>query len=796
MTNQSTKKNTLITKLDKEQSHIYEKTIELNDNAKIVLEKRYLRKDSEGNIIETPSQMFLRVAKAIAKPETLYGDSKDEEYWTKEFYDMMASLEFVPNSPTLMNAGINLDDGTGTGTLSACFVMGLEDSMNDIMTTAKEMAMVQKFGGGTGFALSTIRPKDSPIKTTHGKACGPVSVLKHLSSVSKLVTQGGKSDGANMAVMNVHHPDINEFIECKTTEGEIHNFNISVGATHEFMQAVKEQKHYSVKDPITGESVEEQNAEEIFDKIIEGAWKNGEPGVVFVDWVNHKNPTPHLGDMTATNPCGEQPLLPYESCNLGSINLNKFLIEKESKKEIDWERLGNVVNTSARFLDNVIDANSYSVDKIKKMTRSTRKTGLGVMGFADLLISLDIAYDSEEGLNLGKKIMRFVKDQADSTSEQLAEERGVFPAYPGSIYDAEDQPKMRNACRLTVAPTGTISMIAGCSSGIEPLFALCYHKHNILGGESLLYVDEKFESVAKSENFYSEELMEYLANGGSLQERDDVPESAKALFVTAGDISPEMHVRMQGVFQESVDAAISKTINFPNSATKEDVRKAYMLAWELGCKGITVYRSGSREKEVLTAGQDKGNEKEVQSDNLSIDVSLVERQRPSVITGVTERIRTSQGNLFVTVNYDQNEKPFEVFATLGKAGSTESAHLEAISRLVTMSLRAGVEPNEIIGHLRGITDDPIWDAGTLVRSAPDAVALVLSRHLTLSGEEKEKYAIESEVQPQLFTETTTQTIKEPVTTSNNQSCPECNIGTLIHQEGCMRCTSCGYNKCE
>ena len=290
--------------------------------------------------------------------------------------------------------------------------------------------------------------------------------------------------------------------------------------------------------------------------------------------------------------------------------------------------------------------------------------------------------------------------------------------------------------------------------------------------------------------------MEYLANGGSLQERDDVPESAKALFVTAGDISPEMHVRMQGVFQESVDAAISKTINFPNSATKEDVRKAYMLAWELGCKGITVYRSGSREKEVLTAGQDKGNEKEVQSDNLSIDVSLVERQSPSVITGVTERIRTSQGNLFVTVNYDQNEKPFEVFATLGKAGSTESAHLEAISRLVTMSLRAGVEPNEIIGHLRGITDDPIWDAGTLVRSAPDAVALVLSRHLTLSGEEKEKYAIESEVQPQLFTETTTQTIKEPVTTSNNQSCPECNIGTLIHQEGCMRCTSCGYNKCE
>ena len=795
MPNQSTtNKNSMITNTEKETNQLHVNKIDLNENAQIVLEKRYLKRDSDGNVIETPSQMFLRVAKAIAKPETLYGDSNEEEYWTKQFYQMMANLEFIPNSPTLMNAGINLEDGSGTGTLSACFVMELEDSMNGIMTTAKEMAMVQKFGGGTGFSLSKIRPKNAPIKTTHGKACGPINVLKHLSSVSKLVTQGGKRDGANMAVMNIHHPDINEFIECKTTEGEIHNFNISVGATHEFMTAVKENKNYSIKDPQTGELIKEQNAGEIFDQIIEGAWKNGEPGVVFVDWVNHKNPTPHIGEMTATNPCGEQPLLPYESCNLGSINLDKFVTDNNSTKELDWSRLGKVARTSARFLDNVIDANSYSVDKIKKMTRSTRKTGLGVMGFADLLIDLNIAYDSEEGLNLGKKIMRFIKDEADSTSIKLADERGVFPAYPGSIYDSDDQPKMRNACRLTVAPTGTISMIAGCSSGIEPLFALCYHKHNILGGESLLYVDEKFEALAKEQNFYSEELMEYLANGGSLQERDDVPESAKKLFVTAGDISPEMHVRMQGVFQESVDAAISKTINFPNSATKEDVRKAYILAWELGCKGITVYRSGSREKEVLTVGEDKSSGNDQESDKVSIDFSLVERQRPSVITGVTERIRTSQGNLFVTVNYDENEKPFEVFATLGKAGSTESAHLEAISRLVTMSLRAGVGPNEIIGHLRGITDDPIWDAGTLVRSAPDAVALVLSRHLTLSGEENSKFSIESEIQPQLFVKPLNETVDQ--LTSNNQSCPECNIGTLIPQEGCMKCVSCGYNKCE
>ena len=785
--------------------------VELSENARVVLNKRYLRKDDGGNVAETPEGMFRRVAHAIAEPELLYGTEADARHWEEEFYGVMSRLEFVPNSPTLMNAG------TGAGTLSACFVMGLDDSMDGIMTTAKETAMVQKFGGGTGFALSPIRPKDARIKTTHGKACGPVAVLRHLSSVSTLVTQGGKRDGANMAVMDVHHPDILEFIDCKHVEGTIHNFNISVGASHEFMEAVKAGTDYPLRakeDPTEEDSpiveVGRLDARMVFDKIIAGAWLNGEPGLIFLDWVNHKNPTPHLGRMTATNPCGEQPLLPYESCNLGSINLATFLVEREGQLEIDWDHLRDVVRTTARFLDNVIDANAYSVDKIQEMTLATRKTGLGVMGFADMLTKLRTPYDSEEGLELGRKIMRFVMEEADRTSEELAEERDVFPAFEGSIYDAPGQPRMRNACRLTVAPTGTISMIAGCSSGIEPLFALCYHKHNILGGESLLYVDEGFKEAAVEGGFHSDDLMEYLADGGSLQERDDVPGWAKRVFVTAADISPEMHVRMQAAFQDSVDAAISKTINFPNSASEDDVRSAYMLAWELACKGITVYRAGSREAEVLTAGaSDKREEPETEAApdvREAVQRLLVERQRPPVIRGVTERVRTGQGNLFVTVNYDEDGRPFEIFSTLGKAGSTDSAQLEAISRLTTLALRAGVDPDQLVQHLRGITDNPVWDAGTLVRSAPDAVALVLSRHIREGAPPQVDQAVaEGGTSAQLGLFPSQPGVQPPdaqqPAAGNGHAvptgarCPDCS-GYLVHQEGCLRCPDCGYNRCE
>ena len=762
---------------------------DISDNSRVVLEKRYFLKDSQGNTIEHSwSDVCRRVARAIAETETLYDAQADVAHWEEAYYQVMASMEYVPNSPTLMNAG------TGAGTLSACFVIGLEDSMEGIMEAAKEAALVQKFGGGTGFALSGIRPKGAPISTTHGKACGPVAVLRHLSSVSTLVTQGGKRDGANMAVMDVHHPDIMDFITCKTQEGQIHNFNISVGASEEFMQAVAKGEEYDLRDPKTGQVVERLNAAEVFDSIIDGAWLNGEPGTIFLDKVNQDNPTPHIGRMTATNPCGEQPLLPYESCNLGSINLAKFVVEVDRQPALDWDRLAQVVRIAARFLDNVIDANRYSVPEIERMTKLTRKTGLGVMGFADMLVSMGIPYNSQDGLSLGREIMSFIRQEADSTSEQLARERGVFPAYGGSTYQKQGR-LMRNACRLTVAPTGTISMIAGCSSGIEPLFSLCYHKHNILEGQSLLYIDGNFEQVAREDDFYSDDLMEYLANGGSIQDREDVPQWVKDVFVTASDISPQDHVRMQAVFQESVDAAISKTINFPNSATRDDVRTAYLMAWELGCKGITVYRAGSREVEVLTAGSENQGDVEtnvgaIHELPLQPPILPVPMARPSLIHGVTDRVRTGHGNMYITINY-RDGHPFEVFSNLGKAGGCDSAQLEAISRLISLALRSGIATDQVVEQLRGITCCPAWDDGTLVRSAPDAVALVLGRQ-ALPTEEgvsqpDEAYA----VQQGLF-------LKSEANgngTISKSRCPDCEGGFLIHQEGCEMCPACGYNRC-
>ncbi|MFW6195618.1 MAG: adenosylcobalamin-dependent ribonucleoside-diphosphate reductase, partial [Chloroflexota bacterium] len=590
------------------------KPADIIKNAEVVLEKRYLMRDKNGELAEDPQGMFRRVADALAAPDRNYGAGDAQVKETADaFYQMMSSLEFLPNSPTLMNAG------TGAGTLSACFVLPLTDSMEGIMKAAHDAAMVQKFGGGTGFSLSEIRPKGWPIKTTHGRACGPIAVLKHLSSVSTLVTQGGKRDGANMAVMDVHHPDILEFIDCKQVEGEIHNFNISVGASDEFMQAVRDGTDYPLRfwedasdhnSPLV--EVGRLDAREVFTKIVEGAWRNGEPGMIWLDEVNRNSPVLHIGKITATNPCGEQPLLPNESCNLGSIDVSKFVVDAPHSMEaagpsgaaFDWDRLRHAVHTSVHLLDNVIDANKFAIPEIEEMAYRTRKIGLGVMGFADMLAQLGIPYDTEEGVDMGRGLMRFIQEESDRESERLAEERGPFPAFKGSRYEQEGRKPIRNACRLTVAPTGTISMIAGCSSGIEPIFSLAFRKHNILGGETLFYVDKNFDRIARARGFYSDELLKHLADGGSLQDREDVPEDVKRLFHVASDITPEYHVRMQAAFQESVDAAISKTINFPNEATVQDVETTYQLAWELDCKGITVYRAGSREMEVLTSGHE------------------------------------------------------------------------------------------------------------------------------------------------------------------------------------------------
>ncbi|MQF85655.1 MAG: adenosylcobalamin-dependent ribonucleoside-diphosphate reductase, partial [SAR202 cluster bacterium] len=795
-----------------------------SDNAKVVLDKRYLLKDDNDEIIETPNQMFIRVAKALAKPEKDYG-LKDSEVKQIEnlFYQSMASLEFLPNSPTLMNAG------TGAGTLSACFVLPLTDSMEGIMKAAHDAAMVQKFGGGTGFSLSEIRPTGTPIATTHGKACGPIAVLKHLSSVSTLVTQGGKRDGANMAVMDVHHPNILDFIECKKIEGEIHNFNISVGASDEFMQAVKDGTEYSLyvkSDPADSESelieAGKLDAREVFNKIVHGAWSNGEPGMVFLDEVNKNSPVRHVGRITATNPCGEQPLLPNESCNLGSIDVGKFVIESENENTIDWDRLAKIIRLTTRFLDNVIDANKYAIPEIEEMNLGTRKLGLGVMGFADMLVKLGIPYDSEAGVEIARKLMEFFKEESDKESRDLAIERGPFPKWKGSKMEKDGEEPLRNACRLTVAPTGTISMIAGASSGIEPIFSLAYRKHNILEGETLFYVDKNFENMCRLNNIYSEELMEYLSDGGSLLDREDVPASIKDLFHTAGDISPTYHVLMQSAFQESTDAGISKTINFPNEATIEDVENAYMLAWETKCKGITVYRSGSRQVEVLTSGHDASNDKSREDlnnseDNIeefltqsSVNGYITPMDRPQELLGITSRVRTGRGNLYVTVNMAGN-KPFEIFTTHGKAGGNDAAMAEAVSRVASLCLRAGLDPKEVISQLRGITDIPAWDEGTLVRSVPDALATVLDK--VVSNETKEifseatqKSIFSSEdnkvtktenIQSSMlnFGETEKVTVSVPSNNMPLPNCPDCDVGTLAFEEGCQKCYSCGYSKC-
>ena len=784
----------------------------ISENANIILQKRYLQKDKSGKVSETPDGMFRRVAKALAEPELNYNKSSQQaNQISEDFYRMMASLKFLPNSPTMMNAG------TGAGTLSACFVLPLTDSMEGIMGAAHDAAMVQKFGGGTGFALSELRPKDSPIKTTHGKACGPISVLKHLSSVSTLVTQGGKRDGANMAVMDIHHPDILEFIECKSIEGDIHNFNISVGASDEFMEAIKNDSEYplrSLSDPSDPTStkieVGKLRAREVFEKIVQGAWMNGEPGMIFLDEVNRNSPVIHLGKITATNPCGEQPLLPNESCNLGSIDVGKFVIYDSSGPKIDWDDLSKVIRLSIRFLDNVIDANKYAVEPIKKMTYGTRKLGLGVMGFADLLIKLQIPYDSKKGVELGRKLMLFFKNESDDESLSLAKERGPFPEWNNSKQKERGEPKYRNACRLTVAPTGTISMIAGASSGIEPIFSLAFRKQNILGGETLYYVDGNFEKIAHDEGFYSEELLEYLSNGGSLQDRQDVPDNIKRLFRVSSDISPEDHVLMQAAFQENTDAGISKTINFPNTASIEDVESAYMLAWETKCKGITVYRAGSRDKEVLTIGHSK-QEHGDQSTDLTGQIKsyVVERDRPQALNGITRRVRTGRGNLFVTINVADDGRPFEVFATHGKAGGNDAAMAEAVSRMASLSLRCGINPQDVVEQLRGITDVPSWDGGELIRSVPDAIALVLEQLVNkppesvkdLRGSDSHQSEMFASRSPKELGLPTTASIdviqskpKVEVTVGETQLCPECSYG-LAHEEGCVKCYSCGFSKC-
>ncbi|RLE13434.1 ribonucleotide-diphosphate reductase subunit alpha, partial [Candidatus Aerophobetes bacterium] len=553
--------------------------LSLSENALRVLEKRYLQKDKDGNIIETPQEMFKRVARNIALVEKKYGKSQKEIKEVEEnFYHMMTSLQFLPNSPTLMNAG------TGLQQLSACFVLSVDDSIESIYEAIKHTAIIHKSGGGTGFSFSRIRPKGSPVGTTSGVASGPVSFMRVFDASTEAIKQGGRRRGANMGILEVTHPDIMEFITCKEKEGELKNFNISVAVSDSFMEAAQKGEDYELIDPRTGQITGKLNAAEVLDKIAEMAWKNGEPGLIFLDRINQFNPTFHVGKIESTNPCGEQPLLPYESCNLGSINLARMV--KDGK--INWDKLRRVVHTAVHFLDNVIDANKYPLPQIEKNTKANRKIGLGVMGFADMLIKLDIPYNSKKGLNLAEKVMSFIQDESKKASQELARERGVFPNFKESLWDKKNL-KVRNATTTTIAPTGSISMIADCSSGVEPLFSLIYHKE-VLEGERLLYINSDFEKVAREKGFYSEELVKKIVeNNGSCQKIPEVPEEVKKVFVTALDISYQDHIKMQAAFQKYTDNAVSKTINLPNHTTKNEIKDAFVLSYKLGCKGITVY---------------------------------------------------------------------------------------------------------------------------------------------------------------------------------------------------------------
>ncbi len=761
----------------------------LSENALKVLERRYLKKDEQGKVIETAEEMFLRVARAIALADKFYGkDEREAEELEKAFYRIMTELEFMPNSPALMNAGKEL------GQLSACFVLPVEDSMESIFESLKATAMIHKSGGGTGFSFSRLRPKNAVVKTTGGIASGPVSFMKVYDAATEAVKQGGSRRGANMGILRVDHPDILEFITCKENNKHITNFNISVAVTDDFIKRLEKTEEYDLIDPRTQKATKRLNTKEVFDLIVKQAHKNGEPGVIFIDRMNEFNPTPKLGKYESTNPCGEQVLLPYESCDLGSINLALMYKKAGGHHEIDWNKLKEVTHLAVRFLDNLIDVNKFPLPQIEKATKLTRKIGLGVMGWASLLIRLNIPYNSEEAVALAEKVMSFILAEANKESLELGRTKGVFPAFKGSIYDKKEGAlRMRNATLTTIAPTGTISIIAGpCSSGIEPLFAVSYYR-NVMDNDKLVEVDPLFEEIAKERGFYSRELMEKIAEHSSIQDIKEIPEDVKRIFVTSHDISPEWHVRMQAAFQKYVHNATSKTINFPNEATVEDVRKAYLLAYELGCKGITIYRDRSREEQVLNIGAPAQKEEHKPQD---FKKEIAPRPRPEVIIGTTTKVATGCGNLYVTINVDEEDNPFELFTQMGKAGGCAASQLEAIGRLVSLGFRSGIEVKSIIEQLRNIRcPSPSWEKGQRIFSCADAIARVIEKRLVSSQSAKAPLETQGIAMKHSRED---ENIASAFDLSPHADivgvCPDCG-GALRHEEGCVKCHACGFSKC-
>ncbi len=812
------------------------------ENARLVLARRYLKKDEEGHPTEEPETMFWRVARVIAEEDRRYGASEAAvEELARQFYELMTTGRFEPNSPTLMNAGRPL------GQLSACFVLPVEDALSNgrsgIYDTLKSMALVHQSGGGTGFSFSRIRPTGDNVRSTMGVASGPVSFMKLYDASTEVVKQGGTRRGANMGILRVDHPDIREFITCKDDTSQVTNFNISVAITDAFMQAVREDGEYELVNPRTGEVTGTENAREIFDLIVHGAWKTGEPGVFFIDRANEYNPVPKMGAYEATNPCGEQPLLPYDVCNLGSINVGVFLradadrIEDPAEK-VDWDALARVVHLSTHFLDNVIDANRYPLEAITRLAQEIRRVGLGVMGWADLLVRVGVPYDSPEGVDLGRRLMAFIDEEARKASERLAESRGVFPAWPESIWGPDEtcarrpdgsrirpERRLRNCNLTTVAPTGTISIFAGCSGGIEPLFAVAFMRNQ--AGAMMADVNEDFVRLAREQGWHSDELMERIATEGHIH-FDEVPDEVQRVFVTSHDIAPEWHVRMQAAFQEHTDSAISKTTNFAFEATEREVREIYELAYDLGCKGVTVYRDGSRPMQVLSTGK-TGKAEAPSADTQELESRLADareeahrlrvelerlqsereerdreakagrhkRQRPAVLRGRTVKMNSPLGDLYVTINEDETGRPFEVFCTLGKAGGAAMADTEAIGRLASLALRSGIPIAAIRDQLRGISCDRAVGVGpNKVLSAPDAVAQAIERYLA------EREGVQEELPIVAAPVAGTGARAEAGGLSARQmeqsflgSCPDCGTGQLAYEEGCVKCHVCGYSEC-
>jgi ribonucleoside-diphosphate reductase alpha chain len=774
----------------------YGKGLNLSENCLKVLEKRYLKRNEDGTVIETAVDMFTRVARTIAEADMAYGKSDAEvERTATEFYRLMTSLEFLPNSPTLMNAGREL------GQLSACFVLPVGDSMDEIFESVKQAALIHKSGGGTGFSFSRIRPKNDVVKSTKGVSSGPISFMTVFDAATETVKQGGTRRGANMGILQVDHPDILDFITCKQQNDRLNNFNISVAITDSFMEAVEKDDEYDLVSPRNKGVVKRLHARRVFDTVVNMAWKNGDPGIIFLDRINQDNPTPHVGKVESTNPCGEQPLLPYESCNLGSINLARMLARHS--KAVDYDKLSHTVQQAVHFLDNVIDVNRYPIEKISQMTRANRKIGLGVMGFADMLLEMGIPYNSDEAVKLGESVMKFITDEGRKMSEELARERGAFPNFKGSIYDRPGMAPVRNATVTTIAPTGTLSIIAGCSSGIEPLFALTFVR-KVLDGAELLEVNPVFERVAKERGFYSDELMKDIAEHGGCTGIPTVPEDVQRVFVTAHDITPEWHIRMQGAFQKYTDNAVSKTVNFPHSATQKDVEKVYMLAYKLGCKGVTIYRDGSRDEQVLSTGATEKARKATSADHpvtvASASLELAEekkpRHRPLLTQGVTQKIPTGCGNLYITINEDE-EGICEVFSTMGKSGGCAASQSEAVSRMVSLALRSGVSIDSIIKQVKGIRcPSPAWGEGGSILSCPDAIGRALERYTKDGMSYMQHHKIKATVSQQIITNSSSDCAKGG---SKNllglcPECPDCG-GLLEFGEGCAFCRGCGFSKC-